>query len=42
MVRRKMRVNGQWRMPGEVVPEAQDWPRVESMVRAGFLNEEMR
>jgi hypothetical protein len=34
-----MKVNGTTRMPGDPVPEAEEWLRVESWVRAGFLNE---
>jgi hypothetical protein len=42
VARKRMKVNGAWLTPGEVVPWASDLPRVESWVRAGFLNEEMR
>jgi hypothetical protein len=37
-----MKVSGRQLQPGDDVPEAQDWLRVESWVRAGFLNEEWR
>ena len=37
--RKKMKVDGQQLKPGDVVPGAGEWLRVESWVRAGFLNE---
>jgi len=34
-----MKVDGKQLMPGDPVPQASGWLRVESWVRAGFLNE---
>lgn len=38
VARKPMRVAGRMVRAGDVVPEAGSWPRVESWVRAGFLD----
>lgn len=42
VARKKITIDGQIRKPGDVVPEADSLPRVESWVRSGYLNEEWR
>lgn len=38
--RRRLQINSNtWREPGELVPEAHGWPRVESYLHTGWLEE---
>ena len=38
VARKSMQIGGRKIKPGEVVPEAGSWPRVESWIRAGYLD----
>lgn len=38
--RKPLRVGSKFLQPGEVVPDAHKWPRVESWVRTGWLKVE--
>lgn len=38
VARKTLRLNGRLIKPGTVVPEAGSWPRVESWVRAGYID----
>lgn len=38
VARKTLRLNGRLIKPGTVVPEASSWPRVESWVRAGYID----
>lgn len=38
VARKTLRLNGRVIKPGTEVPEAASWPRVESWVRAGYLD----
>lgn len=37
--RKPLKVGDKYLQPGEVVPEAHTWPRVEAWVRSGWLKE---
>jgi hypothetical protein len=37
VARKTLKLNGRTIRPGEQVPEASGWPRVESWVRAGYI-----